>query len=68
MPWLEALTLSTVIVHTTDGPSLKGVKAAVHDDCIVLRDVFLLEQEGQEQILGTVVIPREQVSFMQVIG
>jgi hypothetical protein len=37
VPWLDALTLETVIVHT-DSASFKGLKAAVHDDCIVLRD------------------------------
>jgi hypothetical protein len=68
MTWLDDLTLDTVIVHTTDGPSLKAVKQAVHDDCIVLRDCFLLEPEAQEMIQGTVVVPREKVLFMQVLG
>jgi hypothetical protein len=68
MTWLDDLTLSTVIVHTTDGPSFKGIKQAVHEDCIVLRDAFLLEPEAQEMINGALVVPREKVLFMQVIG
>jgi hypothetical protein len=52
MTWLDDLTLDTVIVHTTDGPSLKGLKQAVHDDCIVLRDVSCLRARRQEMIQG----------------
>jgi hypothetical protein len=69
MAWLTDLTLETVIVHTVgDGPSLKGVKAAVHDDCLVLKDAFVLEPEGGTMLNGDLVIPREQVLFMQVVG
>ena len=69
MSWLAALTLETVIVHMTDdGPSVKGVKAAVYDDCLVLRDAFVLEPEGGTMLNGELVIPREKVLFMQVVG
>lgn len=69
MGWLDHLTLDTVIVHTKhDGPSLKGVKLAVHDDCIVLRDVFVLQTEANEMLNGNVVVPRDQVQFMQVLS
>jgi hypothetical protein len=68
MTWLAALTLETVIVHTTgDGPSMKGVKAAVHEDCLVLRDAFVLEPTGNTMLSGEVVIPRERVLFLQVV-
>jgi hypothetical protein len=40
----------------------------VHDDCLVLRDVFVLEPEGQTQLNGEIVIPREQVLYMQIVG
>ena len=66
MAWLEDLTLETVIVHTTHGPSLKGLKTAVHDDCIVLRDALVLE-DAATLIAGEVVIPRERVLFMQLV-
>jgi hypothetical protein len=66
--WLDALTLSTVIVHTKSGSSIKGLKAAVYDDCIVLRDAVLLEPEAQVLLDGDVPIPRENVDFMQLIN
>jgi hypothetical protein len=35
MSWLDDVSLDTAIVHTTaTTPSLKGVIAAVHDDCL----------------------------------
>ncbi len=68
MTWLAALTLETVIVHTTSGPSVKGLKAAVHDDCIVLRDAVLLEDTGVAVLDGDIAVPREQVAFMQLVG
>ena len=69
MAWLDDLTFSTVIVHTTDdGPSLKGVRQAVHDDAIVLRDVFVLDDNATDMLKGSVVVPREKVLFMQLVG
>jgi hypothetical protein len=68
MTWLDDLTLDTVIVHTTEGMSFKGLKASVHDDCIVLRETHLLQDDGpSEQINGLVPIPREKVHFLQVL-
>jgi hypothetical protein len=67
MGWLDDLTFSTVIVHTKDGQSLKGLKAAVHDDALVLRDVMLLQDSGPVMLNGVVPIPRENLSFMQVL-
>lgn len=67
MTWLDDLTLETVLVHQRDGLSLRGLKYAVYDDCIVLRDAMLVEQESQEPLKGLIVIPRDNVSFMQVM-
>jgi hypothetical protein len=68
MTWLADLTLETVIVHTAGGQSFKGLKAAVHTDCLVLRDCMMLEPEAQTLINGDVVVPREQVLFLQVVA
>lgn len=69
MTWLDDLTLATVIVHTTDdGPSIKGLRAAVHDDCLVLRDAMVLEPEGQTMLNGEIAIPREKVLMLQLIS
>jgi hypothetical protein len=56
--WLDDLTLNTVIVHIDDGPSLKGLVAAVHDDCLVLRDALLYhDNDAPEQLDGLQVVP-----------
>lgn len=69
MTWLDELELNTVILHLThDGPSLKGLRTAVHDDCVVLRDAMVLEPEGQVLLDGDVVVPRERVLYIQRVG
>lgn len=66
--WLEDLTLETVIVHQTNGPSIKGLKSAVHSDCIVLREALLLEETGSTVLNGDIVILREQIWGMQLVA
>jgi hypothetical protein len=69
LTWLDGLDLSTVIVHTKAGSSIRGLKSAVYDDCIVLRDAALLEEEGSLVMLdGDIPIPRESIDFMQRVG
>lgn len=72
MTWLEAVTLETVIVHTTHGEVMKGLKAAVHDDCLIVREAHLLEYPGKPAeddsvtlLAGDFVIPRERVHYLQ---
>jgi hypothetical protein len=66
MTWLDDLALETVIVHTRDGFSFKGLKSSVYDDSIVLIEARLLEDEGMSKVInGEVAIPREQVHFIQ---
>lgn len=68
MTWLDDLTLETVIVHTTDGMSFKGLKSSVYDDSLVLRDVRVLQDDGAtEQLNGEIAIPRERVHFVQML-
>lgn len=66
--WLDELTLETVIVHVDDGPSVKGVKQAVHADCIVLRDSYVYGEDDVNVLAGEIVIPRERVLFLQVVA
>lgn len=69
MTWLDDLTLETVIVHTTDGMSFKGVKSSVYDDALVLRDARMLEGDGMSSVInGEVAIPRERVHFLQLVA
>ncbi len=68
MTWLDDLTLETVIVHTCDGMSFKGIKSSVYDDAVVLRDARMLEDEGMSSIInGEIAIPRERVHFIQIL-
>lgn len=68
MTWLDDLTLETVLVHTRDGMSFRGLKSSVYDDCLVLKEARVLEDEGVSSVLnGEVVIPRERVHFVQLL-
>lgn len=67
MTWLDGLTLETVVVHTRDGMSIKGVKALVHDDGILLREAALLEDTGMVQLNDQPFIPRDNVSWLQLV-
>jgi ABC-type phosphonate transport system ATPase subunit len=69
MTWLDDLTLETVVVHTTHDMSIKGLKSSVYDDCLVLKEARVLEDDGMSKILdGEVTIPRERVHFIQVLA
>lgn len=68
MTWLDAIDMSTVIVLTTDDVSFKGRRRAVHDDCLILHEAHVLQDEGIATVLnGDVVIPREKVLAVQVV-
>ena len=67
MSWLDDITLETVLVHQRDGLSIRGLKSAVYDDCIALREAMIIDQDSQEMLQGLIVIPRENVSFIQVL-
>lgn len=70
--WLQDVEMSTVIVLTKGDTSFKGLKRAVHDDCIVLHQAMVLQEEPvgghtTAMIDGDLVIPREQVLGIQLI-
>lgn len=66
MTWLADVTLETVIVHTTDGQSFKGLKQTVYDDSLILTDARVLEAEGMSSVInGEAVIPRDRVHWIQ---
>jgi hypothetical protein len=67
MTWLDDLTLETVIVHIQDGPSLKGLKQAVYDDGLLIKDAITLEG-ATEKLDGLLFIPRERVVLLQLVG
>jgi len=65
--WVRQLVRGTVIVHLKSAThSFKGVLAGEYHDCIVLRDVSVLEADGQTTLAGEVGVPRENIDFLQV--
>jgi len=68
LTWLDSLTLETVVIHTKDGNSIKGIKSAVHDDGILLREACILEETGLIMLDHDPFIPRENVSWLQVVA
>jgi hypothetical protein len=67
--WLDAVELDTVVVHIEGGPSMRGLKQTVHDDCLVLRDVLAYnEDDAPAQLDGLQVIPRERILFIQKVS
>jgi hypothetical protein len=66
--WLRGVVKKSVVVHTVDGISVRGVLFGVYRDCIVLIHAEYLGRESAEKVDGEVVIPRRSVSWMQVIG
>ena len=58
-----------VVVHTRDGQSLDGVLVGQYPDILVLRHASARLEDGRrEQLTGEVVVPRENVSFIQGMG
>lgn len=66
MTWLDDLQMQSVIVHIEDGPSLRGNRAAVYDDGLLLRDVLTLN-DPPEQLNGLHFVPRERVVLIQMV-
>jgi hypothetical protein len=68
--WLDEVQLETVVVHIEGGPSMRGLKQTVHDDCLVLREVLAFSDDGDAptQLDGLQVIPRERVLFIQKVS
>jgi hypothetical protein len=67
MTWLDGLTFETVIVHTTDDKSIRGLKQAVYDDGLLLRDAVYLDGPSVES-MPAYFVGREVFRGMQIIG
>jgi len=61
----RALELSTVVVHTTSGSSLRGVLVGTYRDSLVLKHAKYLASNTVEDIDGEVYVPVGQVAFVQ---
>jgi small nuclear ribonucleoprotein (snRNP)-like protein len=68
-PYLSDLEAETVIVHTKDDRSIRGVMVAAHSDAIVLRQAaYLMDESTTVSADGEIGIPRENIAFYQRIG
>jgi small nuclear ribonucleoprotein (snRNP)-like protein len=65
--WINRLTRRTVVVHTRDGQSLRGVLVGAYRDCLVLSHAVYLAGEGEVNVDGEVAVPRQTVGWLQVI-
>jgi small nuclear ribonucleoprotein (snRNP)-like protein len=65
-PYLKNLEAETVIVHTRDGSSIRGVLLAVHSDVYVLRHAAYLNGDGSKVAIdGEALVPTARVGFIQ---
>lgn len=63
--WLKRVEAGTVVVHTADGRSIRGVLTGVYRDELVLAHAAYLSVEGPRELSGEVAVPRENVAFVQ---
>lgn len=64
--WAQATLRQSVVIHTTTNQSFRGVLIHEYDNALVLRHAALLGAEVAT-IDGELVVPRERVSFVQVL-
>jgi hypothetical protein len=67
-PYLKGIEVETVVVHTRDDASIRGLLVAVHSDVYVLRHAAYLNPDGSKVVVdGEVLIPVTRVAFLQRI-
>ncbi|HQG04320.1 MAG TPA: hypothetical protein PK838_08385 [Thermoleophilia bacterium] len=65
-PYLRQLEAETVVVHTRDGASIRGVLIAAYADVYVLRAAaYLSDDAAPVAIDGETLIPLTRVAFIQ---
>jgi hypothetical protein len=60
-----SLASKTIVVHTTDGKSLRGVLHGQYADRITLREAVILHGEDEQPAGGLQHIPLGSISWMQ---
>ena len=66
-PYLRGLEAETVVLHTTDDKSFRGVLVAAHADVYVLRHAALLGSDANVDVDGELLVPVNRVAFWQRI-
>lgn len=64
---IRKLRRRTVVVHTRDDQSIRGVLTEAYHDCLVLAEPRYLGEAKAEEIKGSAVVPRENVAWLQVV-
>lgn len=65
-PYLRQLEAETVVMHTRDGASIRGVLIAAYGDVYVLRGAAYLNADGSSVAIdGEVLLPTTRVGFIQ---
>lgn len=67
MRWIDRLVRRSVVIHTTNGMSIRGVMVGAYRDSLVLSHAEFLGGDSVEPVDGDVVIPRERVAWMQTL-
>lgn len=64
---IRKITRTTVVAHTKDGRSIRGVLVGVHRDSISLASAAMLQDADLDPfpLDGDVLIPRDNVAFIQ---
>jgi hypothetical protein len=62
------LASKTVVVHTRDEQSIRGILAAQHSDRLSLRNVIYLHGSGDQPVEGLVHVPTSSVSWLQELS
>lgn len=63
---LRRLQRKSVVLHTGDGQSFRGVLLDTYRDSLVLVEAEHLDGDVRVELAGHVVIPRRNVSWLQV--
>lgn len=70
--WIDRLVRRNVVVHLTNGASIRGVLAGAYRDSVVLIHATYLGTLGGDRVEtpidGDAIILREQVAWMQNLG
>ncbi|HVQ60388.1 MAG TPA: hypothetical protein VMS60_15920 [Solirubrobacterales bacterium] len=57
----------SIVIHTVDSRSLKGVLIGEFADTIELAHTEYLHGGEESLLAGTILIPRDQIAFVQVV-
>lgn len=65
---LDELEAHSVVLHTKDGASLRGLLTLVRPDAFVMENVEALNTSGAQPVKGPVVVPRSNTAWFQRLG